>query len=517
MLSADTGRFIEIGKRDIYENRRLGLRPFSRSISFSAVDLAAMLEDRRGDIANMLRELLSAFRSGTLLPLPVRTFPASQASEMFQYMAEARHIGKLALTFDEAEVLARPAPSGRVEFRPDAGYLITGGLGGIGLLVARWMVENGARHIVLAGRRGPSEQASALIREMECRGATVRTIAADVSKPEDVERILLAFGGALPPLRGLMHAAAVVDDELVVKLDPARIGPVMAPKAYGAWNLHRQTANMELDFFVMFSSIASVLPLPGQAAYAAANAFLDGLARYRRAQGRPGLSVNWGGWSGTGLALAAGASASIRGYAARGMMPFTGRQALDALGHLLGREVPGALAVPVDWRKLAAAYSPEGVPPVLASLVQQNARTASPEVRGDDVVRQVRTAPLAERRELLESHVRSELCRVLRLAPSRIERDRTLGAMGLDSLMAVTFVRRLSASLGILLPATAAFNHPTVAAMASHVAQKLGVAIDTAAEPTQPSPPLSVSPPQDVDDLSDEQAIAELMTGEVQT
>jgi len=505
------GRFVEIGKRDIYDNRQLGLGQFRRNLSFFAVDLAAMLEERRDEIASLLQELFQALGDGSLRPLPVQTFPASQATQMVQYMAAARHIGKLALTFDEAEVLVRPAPVGQPEFRADAGYLITGGLGGIALLVAHWMVENGARYMVLVGRRGPSEQAQAAIREMEALGATVHTVAADVSKPDEVGRILSAFGGTLPPLRGVMHAAAVVDDQLVVKLDPARIKPVMAPKAFGAWNLHRQTANMDLDFFVMFSSIAAVLPLPGHAAYAAANAFLDGLARYRRAQGKPGLSVNWGGWGGTGLALATGAAASIRGYAARGMRPFTGKQALDALGHLLGRNVACALAVPVDWRKLAAAYSSEGVPSVLASLTEQHARTAPSDVRGDDPVAQVRAAAIPERRELLESHIRAELSRVLRLSPSRIERDRNLGAMGLDSLMAVTFVRRLSASLGLLLPATTAFNYPTVAAVASHVGRKLGIELDAEAKPPQVAQPTPADLAQ-IENLSEEQAIAALIS-----
>ena len=506
------GRFVEIGKRDIYENRPLYLGQFRRSLSFFAVDLAAMLEERRDEVARLFYEILAGLREGTLRPLPVRTFPASEAAEMVQAMAGAQHIGKLALRFSEPEVLVRPAPAGQVEFRPEAGYLITGGMGGIGLVVARWMVENGARYVVLAGRREPSREAATSIRALEAQGACVRTIAADVSHPEDVRRILAAFGGALPPLRGLMHAAAVVDDELVVKLDPSRLRPVMAPKAFGAWNLHCLTADLELDFFVMFSSIASVLPLPGHGAYAAANAFLDGLARYRRAQGRPGLSVNWGGWSGTGLALAAGAAASIRGYASRGMRPFSPRQALDALGHLLGRDASGALAVPVDWRKLAAAYSSEGVPPVLAGLVEQHIRTATSVIHDEDPLGAVRAAPLPARRELLESFVRAELARVLRLAPSRIERDRNLGAMGLDSLMAVTFVRRLSASFGVLLPATAAFNYPTIAAMAGHVALKLGIGIEIEGEPAPPVLPESVAPAAPgMEDLSEEQAIAALM------
>jgi NADPH:quinone reductase-like Zn-dependent oxidoreductase/acyl carrier protein len=509
------GRFVEIGKRDIYENRPLALGPFRKNLSFFAVDLAAMLEERPDQIADLLRKLLAEFQHGSLKPSPVRVFPASQAAEMLRCMANAQHIGRLALTFDEPEVMVRPALPGRVDFRPDGGYLLTGGLGGIGMLVARWMVEHGARHLVLVGRRAPSEQAQRAIREMEAHGAIVRTIAADVSKPQEVKRILASFEDGFPALRGVLHAAAVVDDALVVNIDPARLEQVMGPKAFGAWNLHRQTAHQELDFFVMFSSIAAVLPQPGHGSYAAANAFLDALARHRRSLGKPGLSVNWGGWSGTGLAITAGASSTIRGYAARGMKPLSSRQGLDALGHLLGRTEAVALAVPVDWRKLAASYRTEGVPVVLSNLAQQQSQSASSETWKDDPVGQIRTAPAGQRRELLENHLRSELARVLRLAPARIERNNRLGSMGLDSLMAVTFVRRLSASLGILLPATAAFNYPTIATLATHVALKLGVELDTDPE-TKPSAPAERTPvSHDVEALSDEQAIEALLANGV--
>jgi phthiocerol/phenolphthiocerol synthesis type-I polyketide synthase C len=508
------GRFIEIGKRDIYEDRPLGMAPFRRSLSFFAVDLAAMLEERRDEMATLLQRVLRELQAGSLQPLPVNTFPASKVSDMFHHVASAQHIGKVALTFGEPEVVVRPVRPGQVEFRPDSGYLITGGLGGIGLEVAQWMVDRGARFLVLAGRSKPSGRAMAAIGKMEAKGAVVRTISADVSRPEEVKQLLQCFGDSLPPLLGILHAAAVVDDELIVKLDPARLPAVMAPKALGAWNLHQQTAGMELDFFVLFSSIASVLPQPGHASYTAANAFLDALARHRRSLGLPGLSINWGGWSGTGLALTSGASGSIRGYASGGMNPMPPRQALDALSHLLGRDVSGALVVPVDWRRVATSYAAEGVPPVLSDLVQEHLQAVPRETRTDDPVTELRRAPREQRRELLESHLRAELSRVLRLAHSRIERDKRLGAMGLDSLMAVAFVRRLSSSLGILLPATAAFNYPTIAALAGHAAEKLGLELEPKTKTTSAQPAQRLAQPEvslPLEDLSEEQAIQALL------
>jgi phthiocerol/phenolphthiocerol synthesis type-I polyketide synthase C len=507
------GRFVEIGKRDIYANRAMGLGPFRKNLSFFAVDLAAMLEERRDEMSALLEQVLKELQDGVIQPLPVRAFPASQASDMFHHMASARHIGKLAMTFSEREVTLRPARPGKTDFQADAGYLITGGLGGIGLVVAQWMVDNGARYLVLAGRSKPSEQALANIGEMQARGAVVRTLSVDVSRFEDVKYLLASFGDGFPALRGVIHAAAVVNDELIARLNPAQLGPVMAPKAVGAWNLHQLTAGMNLDFFVLFSSIASVLPQPGHGSYAAANAFLDALARHRRALGLPGLSVNWGGWSGTGLALAAGASSSIRGYASRGIKPMPPSQALEALSCLLGYQTAGALAVPVDWRRVANSCGAEGVPPVLADLIQEGLQAGTPEARSEDPVSQIRLAPSEQRRELLETHLRGELSRVLRLAPSRIERDKRLGAMGLDSLMAVTFVRRLSSSLGIVLPATAAFNYPTVSALAAHVARKLGLDLGSEHERVEPAARSRQGETgMSLEDVSEEEAILALLT-----
>jgi acyl transferase domain-containing protein/acyl carrier protein len=506
------GRFVEIGKRDIYEDRPLGLAPFRRNLSFFAVDLAAMLVERRELVSALFRQILKEFEDGTLRPLPVTTYPASQVAEMFQCMAGARHIGKLALTFDEAEVTVRPPRPGQPHFRSNGGYLITGGMGGIGLLVARWMVENGARGLVLVGRRAPSQEASAAIREMEALGAVIRTVSADVSQLEDVRRILAGFGGDFPALRGIVHAAAVIDDELVAKIDPAHLTKVMAPKAFGALNLHFETQGADLDFFVMFSSIASLLPLPGHGSYAAANGFLDALARYRQAAGKPGLAVNWGMWRDTGLAVAKGAATSGREYASRGIKPLSTSQGLGALGQLIGSAAAGALAVPIDWRQVASSYAAEGAPSVLVTLIHQHLQPGPQAADAADPLSLARTAPPAEARQLIESHLCAELSSVLRLPASRIDKDKRLGAMGLDSLMAVTFVRRLSSSFGIPIPATVAFNYPTISALATHLASRLGIEIETREQVlplrTAESPLLALQ----VEELSDEEAIKALLS-----
>jgi acyl transferase domain-containing protein/acyl carrier protein len=506
------GRFVEIGKRDIYEDRPLGLAPFRRNLSFFVVDLADMLVERREQISRLFRQVLKDFEDGTLRPLPVTTYPASQVAQMFECMSGARHIGKLALTFDEAEVTVRPPRPRQPHFRGNGGYLISGGLGGIGLLVARWMVENGARCLMLVGRSAPSEKASELIREMGALGAVIRTVSADVSQLEDVRRFLADFGGDFPVLRGIIHAAAVVDDQLIAKIDPAQLTKVMAPKAYGAWNLHCETADADLDFFVMFSSIASLLPQPGHGSYAAANGFLDALARYRQGAGKPGLAVNWGMWRDTGLAVAKGAATSGREYASRGIKSLSTSQGLGALGNLMGSAAAGALAAPIDWRQVASSYAAEGAPSVLITLIHQHAQTGPQAVDAADQLSLARTAPPAEARQLIESHLCAELSRVLRLPASRMDKNKRLGAMGLDSLMAVTFVRRLSSGFGIPIPATVAFNYPTISALATHLASRLGIEIETRERVLPPRHAELPLLPLDLEELSDEEAINALLS-----
>ena len=239
-----------------------------------------------------LRGLLHAFADGSLKPLPRHDFSLTQAPTAFRFMAQARHIGKIVLT---------PPSAGAPQCRTDGTYLITGGLGALGLLVARRLAEQGAGHLLLLGRRAPSAEAATAIVEMERLGARVTLVQADISQ-DGSQKVLSDTLAGLPPLRGVVHAAGVLDDGVLLDLTSARLAAVLGPKAWGAWNLHRWTRQQPLDFFVLFSSAAALLGSPGQANYAAANAFLDALAHHRHALGLPAVSIAWGPWAGSGMA-----------------------------------------------------------------------------------------------------------------------------------------------------------------------------------------------------------------------
>jgi NADP-dependent 3-hydroxy acid dehydrogenase YdfG len=228
---------------------------------------------------------MEGFGDGTLHPLAHRIFSISDITNAFRYMARAKHIGKIIVSFDDAKIKVRPPTPKPLRFHADGTYLITGGLRGFGLALANWMVEHGARNLVLVGRQGAStSEAKTAVEKLKHLGVNVMAEASDVTQEGQIANLLTKTRNSMPPLRGVIHAAMVIDDGLLQHLDKERLSRVMAPKVLGAWNLHTLTLNDPLDLFICFSSFTSMIGNPGQGNYVAANAFLDALAHHRRAQ-----------------------------------------------------------------------------------------------------------------------------------------------------------------------------------------------------------------------------------------
>lgn len=392
-----------------------------------------------------------------------------------------------------------PRESTRLPWRPDGSYLVTGGLGDLGLRVARWMAEQGARRVILLGRtpvppradwpraEGRLAERLAAVREVERLGAAVHLVSVDVADEAALTAFLDGFRReGWPPVRGVVHAAGVIEDRLLLKLDAAALEAVLRPKVLGGWLLHRLFGDSPLDFFILFSSAGALLGQPGQGNYAAANAFLDALAHHRRAAGLPALSINWGAWEGLGFAATAGGQRTIGHAAQRGFGSFGAARGLDALGRLLGGDAAQVAVMPVDWSQVRERRGAAREAPLLAELARM------PDGPGEDRPKRVslRKALLAagpdDRRSLLQSHVLEQLGHVLGLAPSRIDPREPLGTLGLQSLMALELRNRLEASLGLTLSATLAWNHPTVAAITAYLAGKLGPAEAEARETPRP-------------------------------
>ncbi len=338
--------------------------------------------------------------------------------------------------------------------------LITGGLGGVGLRLARWFVDQGWPELVLAGRSAPDARAESVVAELRGRGARIVVRSLDVADHDAVTATLDWIDRELPPLAGVVHLAGVLDDGVVAEQTATRVGRVLAPKTFGAWHLHELTAGRSLRFFLMFSSAAAVVGLPGQSSYAAANAFLDGVAESRSAAGSPALSIAWGPWADTGMVERLG-SGAVQRLARRGYGMLRPEHAFDTLAHLLGSVLPAAVTVLPLARPEAGGAD---VPDVLRDSV-------APTVADVDNV-PAAGDPTAE----MESLVR----RCLGLAPGD-DLDRPLHELGLDSVAALEIRDELSRRSGHRLPATLAFEYPTPRAVVG-----LLVRLGSAAEPFVP-------------------------------
>ena len=363
------------------------------------------------------------------------------------------------------------------EFAPlhaDAAYLVTGGLGDLGLRTARWLVERGARYLILVGRRPPSAAAQKALAELEKSGVRLLIAQADVAVREDVARLLRDAGAALPPLRGIIHAAGVLDNAVILEQDWAKFARVLAPKAAGAWHLHELTQKLPLDFFVLFSSVAAMMGAPGQANYAAANAYLDALAHQRRAEGLPALSINWGPWDEIGMAARVDSRQKQR-WEAQGVGAIPPDQGVEKLERLIAPEGPTQVGVlVVDWTRFFKQFPAGVVPRVLSELVPTAGRDGAARKVDERLLDQFEEAPAGEREELLREYVRGQAARVLRLPSERpLDARQPLNELGMDSLMAVELRDRLGAAVGRTLPATLLFNHPTVAQLGAFLAREL--------------------------------------------
>lgn len=465
---APRGRFVEIGKRGIWDKERVA--ELRSDVSYFVVDLAETAPREPALIQSMLRELMEGFAEETLKPLPRRVFLIQEVVSAFRHMAQAKHIGKIVISHQARALGASPEPR---DIREDGTYLITGGLGALGLQVARWMVEQGARHIVLMSRRSASDNMTESLSKLKEGGTEVVVMQGDVSREEDVKKIVEALGTRLPPLRGIIHAAGVLDDGVLDQQDWSRFAKVMEPKVEGSWNLHRLTRDQPIDFFVFFSSSASLLGSPGQGNYAAANAFMDALAYYRRAQGMPALSINWGPWAEAGMAATVGSGVQRR-WASQGVEMIEPEQGLRVLQQLLFQERAAAQVgvLPIQWSKFLGAFPADRPPRLLSEFAREVRREFGVEqVRDSEILRLLGLAREGEERlNLMIGYLKEEVEQVLAFDEGmRIEPEDSLIELGLDSLMAVELQNRLQVSLKCTLRSGLFFEYRTLAAVAEYL------------------------------------------------
>ncbi|MEM8805131.1 MAG: type I polyketide synthase [Cyanobacteria bacterium P01_G01_bin.38] len=383
----------------------------------------------------------------------------AQGEDQIAFRDGQRYVARLVPQAD-----APQPPEAGIHIGEDATYLITGGLGALGLAVANWLVQRGAKQLVLVGRRAPSEAAESAIAALAQTGVKVLPLQADVTVAADMTRVLETLRASLPPLKGVVHAAGAAGYETLQEMTAASFEQVLAPKVNGAWILHQLTESLDLDFFVNFSSIASVWGSKSQAHYAAANQFLDSLAHYRRCQGLSALTVNWGPWAGGGMVVQ-----EFEDWLARaGITPLAAERATAALGQLLAEGRTQATVVEADWSRFRALYELRGPRSLLTQLA-----VSSPDVEpaSAKVLEELAAVPLAQREAHLIAFLQAEVARILGM-PSGQQPDLYQGffEMGLDSLMAVELKTYLENSFACSLPGTLVFEVPTIHDLANYLA-----------------------------------------------
>jgi len=462
------GRFVEIGKSDDWDAARVAER--FPAVQYTRLYLGEVTAADPGRMRERLRRMLEDFAAGRLTPLPQRVYPIERAEEAFRYMAQGQHVGKIVITQPVAPAI-----------RADASYLVTGGLGGLGLACADWLAAEGARHLLLLGRRAPTDAALAAIARLREQGVAVRVAQTDVADPAQLEFALRDVPATWPRLRGVLHAAGSVDDGMLAELNMARFAPVMAPKVQGSWNLHQFTMALPLDFFVMFSSGAGLLGAPGQGNYAAANSFMDGLAHWRRAQGLPALSVNWGSWSGVGMASEVGEQHQRR-WAAMGLSMIHPADGVHMLRDMLsGSQAPQLAALPLVRTRLPAQLGPFFAELRVASTEALASHSPGTAV---DVRHEIERAPASERPSLLQFFLADQLVKVLALgAGTQVDQQRSVMEMGLDSLMAMELRNRIQAGIGVRVSVADLLRGPSIKDLSARFLEELDLP-DGAAEPT---------------------------------
>lgn len=443
VVSSD-GRFVEIGKAGIWSSAKMAQhRP---DVVYEVIDLVAVTVEQPVLIQSMLSAIAQQLQQNQLNPLPVKTFSSDRAIDAFRFMQQAKHVGKV--------VVLPPADTRTAQIRPDATYLIAGGFGALGLQLAEWLATQGATSLILVGRRSPDNNAKQAIQAIAKLGLRVQTMQADIADSAALNRALSTVLKSSLPLKGVFHLAGQIDDGALPQQTWESFERVMAPKVEGTWNLHRLTQSYDLDHFVLFSSAASLVGSAGQANYAAANGFLDAIARYRQQQGLPALSINWGPWANRGLAAS---EAVVQKLQKMGVPTIKADLGFAVLRNLMqDRRRPQVGVLPGDLKQWTRAIAP-----VRAALES-----------GDRISQSIQLSE--DRPAHILSHLLQQITIVLGISTESIQ-DLTSSfvELGMDSLTAVELRNRLQTTLSCSLPATLTYDYPTIAALNDYLVAKL--------------------------------------------
>ena len=434
------GRFIEIGKQNIWSKSDVSqIKP---DLDYFIVDLWQITREQPELIQQMLSKMRSQFITDKLKPLLHTVFTSNRTIDAFRYMQQGKHRGKI--------VISSNTQTKNTQFTPTGTYLITGGMGAIGLEVAQWLTTKGVTNLVLLGRNGVKPELQTKLQKLP-QDVQVKVIKADISSTSQLTQALLQIESTLPPLKGVIHCAGVLDDGVIADRDWNSFTKVLAPKVQGAWNLHELTRKYDLESFILFSSASSLLGSAGQANYCAANAFLDALAHVRRSQGLPAIAINWSAWQDTGLASDVKTTNSLK---QKGIGAIAPRQAINILEQLLSESPAQIGVIPIDWKRYNnPVTSLDRHQTVNINLKQQL----------------IDTDP-SQRLEKAIAQISQQVENILGIKNvEEIDLELGFSDLGLDSLASVELRNKVCSSYDLDLSATTIFDYPSIKALANYL------------------------------------------------
>lgn len=466
------GRFVEIGKTDIYRNSKLGLKPFGNNISYFGVDIDRFLGQRVEKAGKMMKECMEYFVDNNFLPHPCESFPVSRLADAFQFLGGARHIGKVVVAM---EGNVKIAPPEEIQFVENGTYMITGGASGFGLEVANWMTTKGCNNLALFSRSGTtkSEHEAEVVQGMIDRGVNVYMAKGSVDNQEDVTRIFKYIEDNMPPLKGIQHAAMVLDDGAVPDVTRDRYIRAFTPKAVGCWLLHEASKSLDLDHFLSYSSISSIYGNPGQVSYVGANQFLDNFSHWRRAQGLPATTVNWGVIGEAGFVHRSGTVGGL--LFKQGWKQFTIKDATGIIEQMFLNNPVQRMAADCDWKVIGGFFPHSSNSSRFGHLVNEEELNAgSGGGSGDGALKaQILDSKPEEQLDILLIQLKDTFARVLGTVADKLSTSEPVTKYGLDSLMANQIRNWVQSSASADYSMMKIMRGPTMEEMANEILAEL--------------------------------------------
>ena len=468
-LLAPYGRFIEIGKKDIGENAGLPMWTFNRNITFASVDIDRMFLERVEESQNLLKRIVDHFNRGDFKPNPIVKFSAAEVVGAFKFMAQNKHIGKVVVSMEADQVPALAAKTDKQVVHPSGTYLITGGTGGFGLEVAKWLVAKGAKYLVLCSRRGAaSHECKQFLSDYAHTDIHIRAESLDITDKIAVKKLIDVIQSSRHPVRGIFHSAMTLDDGYLMDMTPERFEKVLAVKVDGAMNLFDAIKESTLDYFISFSSISSIIGNPGQANYVVANSFLDQFSEMLRMHNISGITINWGVFLDTGVVKR---SKDVKKMLElTGITGFSTSQALTCMQTVIEKAFPQVGVFDVDWQIWSTNNPESATHPKFSKLTgfdnQSDAQKAF-------ILELLACDSREAQKNRVISEIKQQLSKILKIPEDKADTSISISHLGIDSLSTVELRHAIEQKTGVNVKVVQLMEGPSIQELGQFVFMEL--------------------------------------------